>query len=449
MTYCLSRLFFKVVLSGGSLFGLMFFVLGRASSASAAVTLQRSQWAVVRQQHRLLVVSNRTARIVFYPSFINVRGGATATPGRFNSTVVVPTTTTTTTTTSTVSTPTIRFPYRVYLAVGSNLGDRFQNIHAALHLLCQQQHKHEQGTSEPTMIRLVRTSFLHETAPMYVTDQPAFLNGAVEMETNLEPHDLLRRIKRVEADLGRDLETGLRNGPRPVDLDILLYETRINDDNGKVVCWKSTVLNTPDLQIPHPRIGEREFVLAPLCEVAGRDLLHPVLNETIGDLFRRLQQQHTKSSQQEASAVRVLPLARGRMLCFDTTTVMGILNCTPDSFSDGGQWSSSVERAAHRALEMEEEGAGIIDIGGESTRPGAKEISIEEEIQRTIPVIERIRQGTLFLSDCLMRTARSIPSTLTLVLLPLSCAQTLTFPSLLIRDVRRLRELRLERALIS
>jgi 2-amino-4-hydroxy-6-hydroxymethyldihydropteridine diphosphokinase len=310
-----------------------------------------------------------------------MRGGA-VTPWRLQSTA------------SPAPTPTTKateapfFRYRVYLAVGSNLGDRFQNIQKALTLLC----------SESSRCRLIRTSYLHETAPMYVTDQPAFLNGAVELETDLEPHELLRRIKEVEAKVGRDLEGGIRNGPRPVDLDILLYETRHDDgdgdDNDGTHSWKPFRIETPDLVIPHISIQEREFVLAPLCEAAGRDLIHPVLNETIGDLCSRLQAE--TSSLEEPPAVRVLPLARGRMLRFNETIVMGILNVTPDSFSDGGQWTSSVEQAALRALEMVQEGAGIIDIGGESTRPGAKEVAVEEEIQRTIAVIERIRQGTSF-----------------------------------------------------
>jgi 2-amino-4-hydroxy-6-hydroxymethyldihydropteridine diphosphokinase len=296
-------------------------------------------------------------------------------------------------TTNATKVPLLR--HRVYLAVGSNLGDRFQNIQNALTMLCSEPSSSSSSSENESssistvspqvpQIRLIRTSFLHETAPMYVTDQPAFLNGAVELETDWEPHELLRRIKVVEAKMGRDLEGGIRNGPRPVDLDILLYETRRDDDDDTRSSWKPLQVDTPDLVIPHIRIQEREFVLAPLCEAAGRDLVHPVLNETIGDLCNRL----------ELTAVRVVPLARGRMLCFNETIVMGILNVTPDSFSDGGQWTSSVERAALRALEMVQEGAGIIDIGGESTRPGAKEVAVEEEIQRTIAVIERIRQGT-------------------------------------------------------
>jgi dihydropteroate synthase len=80
------------------------------------------------------------------------------------------------------------------------------------------------------------------------------------------------------------------------------------------------------------------------------------------------------------------------LLYLNETIVMGVLNVTPDSFSDGGQWSDSTEAAAQRAFALEREGAGIIDIGGESTRPGAKEVDTGEELERVIPVIERIRR---------------------------------------------------------
>ena len=102
--------------------------------------------------------------------------------------------------------------YRVYLAVGSNLGQRFDNIATALDMLCDP--NFDGHAYVPT--RLVRTSFLHSTAPMYVTDQPEFLNGAVEIETDMEPLSLLNRIKKVEKGLGRDLINAQRNGPRPV-----------------------------------------------------------------------------------------------------------------------------------------------------------------------------------------------------------------------------------------
>lgn len=258
--------------------------------------------------------------------------------------------------------------HRVFLAVGSNLGDRYHNIHTALQLLCQNQ------------TRLVRTSFLHETAPMYVEDQPSFLNGAVELETDREPMDLLDDIKRIEVELGRNL-TGLRNGPRPVDLDILLYERQ---DSRQPILLQ----DYPHLIVPHPRMAERDFVLRPLVEVAGADLRHPVLNRTIGELLQQL------GSTGEPLAMRVLPLPRSRMLAMKETLVMGVLNVTPDSFSDGGLYQDSVALAVEQALAMEEQGADVIDIGGESTRPGAKEVEVATELERTIPIIQGIRHGT-------------------------------------------------------
>lgn len=134
---------------------------------------------------------------------------------------------------------------------------------------------------------------------------------------------------------------------------------------------------------------EREFVLLPMCELNER-AVHPVLHQTMADLMRRLRE----SQSGKGEAVRVLPLPRGRMLRFtdNTAIVMGILNVTPDSFSDGGQLQGSVEKATQEALQMVSDGAGIVDIGGESTRPGAKEVDVEQELERTIPVILSIRR---------------------------------------------------------
>jgi 2-amino-4-hydroxy-6-hydroxymethyldihydropteridine diphosphokinase len=254
------------------------------------------------------------------------------------------------------------------VAVGSNLGNRFDNIANGVDLLCR--------SSDD--ITLIRTSLLLETAPMYLTDQPAFLNGVVEIETTLTPKELLRRIKEVERDLGRDF-SGVRNGPRPVDLDIVFYG---------VAHGRSMIIDDgEELQIPHVRLDEREFVLAPLINLGASELLHPKLNRSVGELYEQLGQR------EKLGAVRVLPLPRGRMLHFNDTIVMGILNVTPDSFSDGGTYHGQVDLAVSQALIMVEEGAGIIDIGGESTRPGAKEVAIDEELRRTIPVIQGIRRS--------------------------------------------------------
>ena len=201
-----------------------------------------------------------------------------------------------------------------YIAVGSNMGDRFKNIMNALTRLSE---------SEGSFIKVKRTSFLHETKPMYVLDQPAFLNGAFQIETNLPAPMLLQKLKLVERDLGRNCSNQTRNGPRPIDLDIIFYG---NDS--------ASVIQLPDIQIPHPRIQEREFVLTPMSEI-DRDARHPLLNKTIQELLQDFKEQH------KLEAVRVVPLPRGRMLAFNETIVMGILNVTPDSFSDGGKVSLS------------------------------------------------------------------------------------------------------------
>lgn len=93
--------------------------------------------------------------------------------------------------------------HKAFIAAGSNLGDCFGNIRAGLDLL-----------SEDGSVKVLRTSYLRETPPMYKTDQPSFLNGMVEIETSLAPQELLQRIKFVEKELGRDLEGAERNGPR-------------------------------------------------------------------------------------------------------------------------------------------------------------------------------------------------------------------------------------------
>ncbi|KAL8714065.1 MAG: hypothetical protein Q9225_006632, partial [Loekoesia sp. 1 TL-2023] len=127
--------------------------------------------------------------------------------------------------------------HRALIALGSNVGDRTGMI--------------EQACTEMTRrgLKVLRTSSLYETEAMYKTDQPSFVNGVCEVETTLPPLELLDQLKDIEKMLGR-VKT-VENGPRPVDLDILLYGSQTMDHER--------------LQIPHPRISEREFVLRPLC----------------------------------------------------------------------------------------------------------------------------------------------------------------------------------------
>ena len=260
------------------------------------------------------------------------------------------------------------------------------------------------------LIRIIQTSYLRETPPMYVMNQPSFLNGAIEIETKLSPHALLRRLKDVECQIGRDLNDVIRYGPRPIDLDIIYYGIGEGEVAGEeageqkpcddVSLDGGIIIETDKLQVPHPRMTEREFVLAPLCDLST-NVIHPSMKtsskELLNSLFTKLSISSSNDNNDEVEkdpeAVQVLPLPRGRMLSFNETLVMGILNVTPDSFSDGGKYNQSVDLALEQALEMERDGASIIDIGGESTRPGAKEVEIDIELERTIPVIQKIRQG--------------------------------------------------------
>jgi 3-oxoacyl-[acyl-carrier protein] reductase len=149
-----------------------------------------------------------------------------------------------------------------YIALGSNLGDRWTTLHSAARRL----------RAEPGL-RVLATSELYETAPV---DCPLgsgdYLNAVVAVETDRDPHDLLRLLQHIERQFGR-VRTGV-NAPRTLDLDLLLYGDR--------------VIDTPDLVVPHPRMHERDFVLAPLAELygsVGQDAVHPVLKKTANDLL--------------------------------------------------------------------------------------------------------------------------------------------------------------------
>lgn len=147
-----------------------------------------------------------------------------------------------------------------YIGIGSNLGDREFNCKQAISLLRQK------GTT------VSKESSLYETKPWGVRDQPLFLNMAIEIETDLKPFDLLSTLKDIEKEMGRE-ETFLW-GPRIIDLDILLYDNNIVDEEEGLI-------------IPHPHMQDREFVLRPLCEIAG-DVTHPLLLLSMGELLQRL-----------------------------------------------------------------------------------------------------------------------------------------------------------------
>jgi 2-amino-4-hydroxy-6-hydroxymethyldihydropteridine diphosphokinase len=143
----------------------------------------------------------------------------------------------------------------VYLGLGTNLGDRLANLAAACEAL-------------PPDVAVVARSPVYQTAPWGFRDQPDFLNQVIRCATALPPSDLLEHVKSVERGLGR--QPTFRFGPRLIDIDILLYD--------------DLVFRSTDLQIPHPSLHERAFILAPLCDLAP-DLRHPVSGKLMSDLL--------------------------------------------------------------------------------------------------------------------------------------------------------------------
>lgn len=146
--------------------------------------------------------------------------------------------------------------HTAYLLIGGNLGDRFQNLQRALELI-------EENCGD-----IIAISSVYETAAWGVTDQPAFLNQAVVLDTELSPPDLMTNLLEIENKMGRLRHQKM--GPRTIDIDILLMD--------------DTVMNSDHLTIPHPSLHRRRFALVPLEEVAA-NIMHPVKNKTISELL--------------------------------------------------------------------------------------------------------------------------------------------------------------------
>jgi 2-amino-4-hydroxy-6-hydroxymethyldihydropteridine diphosphokinase len=148
----------------------------------------------------------------------------------------------------------------VYLGLGSNLGDSVATVRSAFLRL-------------RNILAEARLSRLWRSRARYVEDQPNFVNAVACGQTELTPHELLHAINEIEADFGRDRSAELSKGPRPLDIDILLYGTRI--------------IVEPDLIVPHPGLAERKFVLLPLLELSP-GIIHPASGEPIVSILRAL-----------------------------------------------------------------------------------------------------------------------------------------------------------------
>jgi 2-amino-4-hydroxy-6-hydroxymethyldihydropteridine diphosphokinase len=149
---------------------------------------------------------------------------------------------------------------RYFIGLGSNMGNKRRNLSQASHLL------------EESGIKILKKSSIYETSPVGPVEQPWFLNQVLEVETDFSPQYLLRVTKRIEKKMGR--HSGVAKGPRCIDIDILLSE--------------SGVVRTKKLQVPHPELEKRKFVLIPLMEIAP-ETVHPLLNKKVEDLWRECQ----------------------------------------------------------------------------------------------------------------------------------------------------------------
>ena len=231
---------------------------------------------------------------------------------------------------------------RIYLGLGSNLGDRRANLTRAIRRM------QAEGLSNVRLSPVVETPALLPEGAASDWNLP-FLNMVVEGEVSCTPLEWLDTTKAIQHELGRTPAS--RWAPRPMDIDLL--------------DWNGEQLETPALTLPHPQMTRRAFVLAPLMhlnpglKVAGRN------GDTVETVYRKLGES--------------IPLW------------MGILNVTPDSFSDGGVHAEAAA-AIGAAERMATAGAHIIDIGSESTRPGAEGLSPDEEWRRLQPVLRALEE---------------------------------------------------------
>ncbi len=263
----------------------------------------------------------------------------------------------------------------VILGLGSNLENRATHLKRAISRLSR---------GRAPVLRGVTLSRIYESPALTPPGAPAtwdspYLNCALRGETNLEPDALLRRVQEIERSLGRQGHE--RWAPRTIDIDILW--------------WNGEEVRSDGLTIPHPEILKRPFVLEPL-----RDLIPDAIldGETVEVHARRVAE-----ASRVADASRVTTAASGGEIRrpavhspradFEVNhpTLMGILNLTPDSFSDGGRFMEPHSALAH-ARRLVEEGAGIIDVGAESTRPDGAAVDQETEWARIEPVLHGLRE---------------------------------------------------------
>ena len=246
----------------------------------------------------------------------------------------------------------------IYISAGSNQGNCLEYLRMAAQLLAP-------------AVKILRTSEMYLTEPWGYKPQPSFYNLVWEAETELDPESLLKYFKEIETRIGR-VKT-LRYGPRVIDLDILLYD--------------DCVYQSQSLTIPHAMMRERRFVLQPLCDLIPMEQ-DPVTKKTWFELLQNCSSESVEKLDETLEMDR--PLINWGLRSY----TMGIINLTPDSFSGDGliNGQNVITSALRQCDAFLENGADILDLGAESTRPGYEKVSPETEIMRLMPVLKEIRR---------------------------------------------------------
>jgi 2-amino-4-hydroxy-6-hydroxymethyldihydropteridine diphosphokinase / dihydropteroate synthase len=248
----------------------------------------------------------------------------------------------------------------IILGLGCNVGDRLDYLRQALKLL--------RTISE---LKIIQTSPVYQSDALLIENSPLewnkpFLNCAVSCQTTLQPEQLLDKLKTIESQIGHN--HNLKWAPRAIDIDIL--------------AWKNLCLNTPRLHLPHSELTKRPFAMWPLTD------LYPTWQYCLPNTehFGKTASEIVKTwgSRFDGNAPLNTKQIAHRI---DTPLIMGILNITPDSFSDGGNFTKT-DIALKQAQHLFASGADIIDIGAESTRPNSTPIHSNEEWSRLKPILE-------------------------------------------------------------
>ncbi len=250
----------------------------------------------------------------------------------------------------------------IILGMGSNLGHRLHHLRLSLRALKQVEGLHIKQVSP---VYRSEAQLTENAAPEW---NQYFLNCVLACETTLSPQDLLATLQTIEQAMGRAREHE-RWSPRVVDLDIL--------------AWDDQLIESPTLTIPHVQCRQRPFVLWPMADVM------PLWRDPVTHLTAEQLVEQWGSRFSGEAPFQTVQIAQR----IDTPALTGIINVTPDSFSDGGKFSSA-ELAFQQALLLVQTGAEVLDIGAESTAPHRKELTPTEEWRRLEPVLDIILANT-------------------------------------------------------